>query len=116
MNWGFTLWEMLLVLLILSMVAFIAIPSFSTTSAEVKTKVDEANVQKLEKAVHLYYLDSGQFPDTLDQLLIRPRDNACWHGPYLEELPKYPLATDKSYAVTPKGRIIIQDSINEDES
>ncbi len=109
-NRGFTLWEMLLVLLILSMVVYIAIPSFLTTFTEVKTKADKANILKLEKAVHLYYLDSGQYPDSLDQLLFRSPDNDKWNGPYLEEIPKYPLAEDKSYAVTVNGVIIVKDS------
>jgi general secretion pathway protein G len=103
---GFTLWEVILVLIIFGMMAFLALPSFVSVSERVHAEVNKSNILMLERAVKLYHMDLGSYPDSLDALLQRPYGQINWRGPYLEVLPENPYDPNGTYSITDEGNII----------
>ncbi|WP_404453412.1 competence type IV pilus major pilin ComGC [Oceanobacillus kapialis] len=68
-NRGFTLIEMLIVLMIISILILLFIPSLSGKSQEVDAKGCEALVAVVQAQVDAYYLDKREYPATLDILV-----------------------------------------------
>jgi general secretion pathway protein G len=101
---GFTLMEVLLVLVILVMIGSIAVTALS--SAQKKASVDTAKTQikAFDENLEFYRLAVGDYPTTSDglQALIQPPASADtrWQGPYLKatEIPLDPWGRPYQYA------------------
>ncbi|QDG74407.1 type II secretion system major pseudopilin GspG [Labrenzia sp. PHM005] len=84
---GFSLIEMLVALAILALIAGIAGPKAISFLSRSKVKTAELQIQELETALELYYLDIGRYPseaDGLQALVTSPPTEKYWNGPYLE--------------------------------
>lgn len=69
---GFTLVEVMVVLMILGFLAAIAFPKFSTVIENSQTRADEASIQIIESALEVYHIEEGQYPigiSTFDDLI-----------------------------------------------
>jgi len=62
---GFTLVELMVVVLILGALAFVAIPRISESSTTAKVNACKTNVDLLNSQIELYYATEGSFPATL---------------------------------------------------
>jgi len=85
---GFTLLELMVVLLILAMLATIAAPRVIKYVTKAKTQSAKIQVDALGAAVDAFHLDVGRFPTTeegLQALVDRPTDAEGWDGPYLKK-------------------------------
>ena len=94
---GFTLVEIMLVVIIIGALAAMIIPRLSGRGEEAKIRVARADIEaNLATALKLYELDNGSYPTTsqgLVALRIRPTTNplpANWNGPYIEKDPLDP--------------------------
>lgn len=105
---GFTLWEVMLVIILLSTITFLTIPSYLSTAEKVKAEAHRSNVLNIERAVQLYYQDSGSLPLNIEALVKRPLSAVNWRGPYLEAVPQYPYDNEKIYALDPYGNITLK--------
>ena len=65
---GFTLVELLVVVLILSALAFIAVPRISQSATNAKINACKTNVDLLNSQIELYYSQTGGYPATLGAL------------------------------------------------
>lgn len=65
---GFTLIEMLIVLMIISVLIILIIPNLNKKSEEVYDKGCTALISVVQTQVESYYLDNGSYPDTLGTL------------------------------------------------
>lgn len=108
MRQGFTLLEVMLVLVMLTLVAFLAVPSFTLTAENVKSEIHKTNLLRIERAAQLYYLDVGKYPDKMKGLLERPKGEERWRGPYLEEMPAYPYDANLCYEFNSGGKVVIK--------
>ena len=63
--WGFTLVELLVVVLILGALAFVAIPRIGQSSTTAKTNACETNVDLLNQQIEYYYSTNGSYPGDL---------------------------------------------------
>src|SRR5699024_755300 len=70
-NNGFTLIEMLIVLLVISVLIILIIPNLSGKSTEVHDKGCDALVSVVQAQVDAYYLDEGQYPSSLNTLVSK---------------------------------------------
>jgi general secretion pathway protein G len=85
-NSGYTLLELLIVLAILGLLAALAAPKVIGYFERSKTRAAEIEVSNLAGALDLYRLDTGHYPTSeegLQALIVKPKNAAHWHGPYL---------------------------------
>ncbi|SFJ21233.1 competence protein ComGC [Halobacillus dabanensis] len=66
---GFTLIEMLIVLLVISVLLIITIPNMSKNSTTVKDKGCEALLKTTEAQVEAYFIDNSKRPESLQTLI-----------------------------------------------
>lgn len=100
---GFTLIELLVVLAILTMLAGLVGPRVLGLLGGAKSKTAGVQIADLEKALELFKLDVGRFPNTeegLGALVTKPGSaGASWAGPYLKGgLPEDPWGRAYRYA------------------
>ena len=81
---GFTLVELLLVLVILALIGGLVLPGIIGKAEGAKVKVAASQVSRLSMAVESYYLDTGATPDNLDELVDESGNVAGWNGPYVK--------------------------------
>jgi general secretion pathway protein G len=83
---GFSILELLLVLVILSILAGIVGVRFVGQSGKAKVRAAETQLVNFESALQAYEIGNGQFPTTqqgLDALYEAPAGVDSWDGPYL---------------------------------
>ena len=81
---GFTLVELLLVLVILALIGGLVLPGIIGKAESAKVKAAASQVSRLSMAVESYYLDTGATPESLEQLVDNPGQDG-WNGPYVKE-------------------------------
>jgi general secretion pathway protein G len=81
---GFTLVELLLVLVILALIGGLVLPGIIGKAEGAKVKAAGSQINRLAMAVESYYLDTGATPDSLDDLVNEGGDVAGWNGPYVK--------------------------------
>ena len=97
---GFTLVEMLLVLVILATLAAIVYPKVMGRSEQARITAAQTQIANFKTALDAFEVDTGYYPkgrNGLADLLIQPRDVTGWHGPYLDSIPKDPWGNDYLY-------------------
>ena len=97
---GFTLVEMLLVLVILATLAAIVLPKLTGTSQRARVTAVQTQIGAFKTALDAFEVDNGYYPkgkNGLMDLVQRPRDAANWHGPYLEKSPLDPWGNPYNY-------------------
>jgi general secretion pathway protein G len=88
---GFTLVELLVVMIIIAALAAVIVPRVFTRAEQGRRAKAIADISSLETAIRLYAADNGQ-PPTTEQGLQALRENPStppeaknWNGPYLEK-------------------------------
>jgi len=81
---GFTLVELLLVLVILALIGGLVLPGIIGKAEGAKVKAAASQINRLAMAVESYYLDTGETPDDLNQLVEEPGNLGGWNGPYVK--------------------------------
>lgn len=95
---GFTMIELLVVLVILGLLAGLVGPQFFGKVDSSKVRTAETQVKMLKMALQTYRLDVGQYPGALADLQREPAGNQYWAGPYLDEdVPLDPWNNDYVY-------------------
>ena len=99
---GFTLLELMVVLVILGLLAGLVGPRLLDRVDESKVQTANTQIKMLRGALQAFRLDVGRFPSTaegLTALMQAPAEAAAyWKGPYLEdELPLDPWRTPYRY-------------------
>ncbi len=92
---GFSLIELIVVLVILGLLAAVVGPRVYDKLAKGKDQIARIQIKELEGALQLYSFDMGHFPTSsegLEALVRNPGNTDSWKGPYLSksELPKDP--------------------------
>lgn len=83
---GFTLLELLVVLVIIGLLAGYVAPRYFGQVGKSEVKVTRAQIESFDKALAQYRLDVGRFPSTeqgLTALSVKPANEPKWQGPYL---------------------------------
>jgi general secretion pathway protein G len=85
---GFTLLELLVVMVILGLLASYVAPRYLSQVSRSEVQVAKAQMDALAKAIDQYRLDTGAFPSTelgLKALMQKPDGVTRWNGPYLQK-------------------------------
>src|SRR5947208_7567563 len=96
---GFTLVELLLVLVFLGVLAAIVIPKFSGRTQQAKEQAAVTQLSTFRTALDAFEVDNGSYPKGLSDLIVKPRDAQNWRGPYLQSdtVPKDPWLNEYIY-------------------
>ena len=99
---GFTLIELMLVVIIIGALVAMVMPRLAGRSEQAKTGAAQADISvNIATALKLYELDNGKYPSTseggLNALTTKPSSASNWNGPYLEKKPLDPWGKEYQY-------------------
>jgi general secretion pathway protein G len=103
-NRGFTLIEVMVVVVILGILAAVIVPKIMDKPDEARINKAKQDIRVLEEALNLYRLDNFNYPTTdqgLDALVKKPtatpEPKRYKQGGYIKKLPKDPWGNDYQY-------------------
>jgi general secretion pathway protein G len=85
---GFTLLELLVVMVIIGLLAGFVAPRYFAQVGKSQVKAARAQIDAFDKSLDQYRVDMGRFPTTeegLDSLVVAPPGEPAWGGPYLKK-------------------------------
>jgi general secretion pathway protein G len=85
---GFTLLELLVVIVIIGLLAGYVAPRYFSQVGRSEVQVAKAQIESIEKALDQYRLDMRRYPSAeegLQALIAKPADAQAWSGPYLKK-------------------------------
>jgi general secretion pathway protein G len=99
---GFTLVEIMVVVVIIGILAAAIIPQFIGTTHDAKVSAAKAHVAELESAVERFYVHMDRYPmaeEGLKVLVDAPAgdDAKKWRGPYIKQLRDDPWGNPYQY-------------------
>jgi general secretion pathway protein G len=100
---GFTLLELLVVIVIIGLLAAFVGPKYFNQIGKSQVQVVRAQIDGFDKALDQYRIDTGHYP-SMDQGLValsaQPVNEPMWHGPYLKKaVPADPWNTPYVYKI-----------------
>jgi len=100
---GFTLLELLVVIVIIGLLAGYVAPRYFSQVGKSEIQVAKAQIESLEKALDQFRLDTRRYPtaeEGLEVLVSRPANVQGWSGPYLKKaVPNDPWGRPYVYRV-----------------
>lgn len=99
---GFTLIELMLVVIIIGALVAMVMPRLAGRSEQAKAGAAKADISaNIATGLKLYELDNGKFPSSdeggLNALLTKPASSSNWNGPYIEKKPIDPWGREYQY-------------------
>lgn len=100
---GFTLIEIMVVVIIIGLLAAVIVPQVINKVDEARVSKAKADIQSLETALTMFRLDNSKYPTTdqgLQALVVQPTDPSIRHwrqGGYLQRVSKDPWGNDYQY-------------------
>lgn len=104
---GFTLLELLVVIVIIGLLAGYVAPRYFSQVGKSEIQVAKAQIDAFEKALDQYRLDTRRYPTDeqgLEALVTRPANEPGWNGPYLKKgIPNDPWGRPYLYHFPGQG-------------
>lgn len=96
---GFTLIEVLVVVIILGVLASLVVPRLAGRTEEARAAAAQSDIEGgIALAVDLYEADNGRYPEKLEDLIAPPANARNWKGPYLKKgVPQDPWGQSYVY-------------------
>lgn len=100
---GFTLIELMVVLVILGIIMGLVVPNVVGRGDEARVTAAETDIKTIGQALEMYRLHNSHYPSTdqgLEALVAKPSGSPepkNWRGPYLSQAPKDPWENDYGY-------------------
>ena len=100
---GFTLIEIMLVVIIIGVLAAMVVPRLVGRTEQAKIARAKSDLSAIGLALDLYELDVGRYPESLEELAAKDPPSSVaegtkWNGPYLKKgLPKDPWGRAYDY-------------------
>lgn len=100
---GFTLIELMVVLVILGIIVGLVVPNVVGRGDEARVTAAETDLKTIAQALEMYRLHNSHYPSTdqgLEALVSKPSGDPepkNWRGPYLSQMPADPWQTAYGY-------------------
>jgi general secretion pathway protein G len=107
---GFSLMEIMIAVTILGLVMAMVAPALQNTLRKGKIRTAKSSLKGFQQGIEEYQMEVGKLPQTLKDLIKKPRDEAAakkWEGPYLkkaDEIPVDPFENPFVYKLTPGAK------------
>ncbi|MCG2583859.1 type II secretion system major pseudopilin GspG [Massilia sp. TS11] len=85
---GFTLLELLVVVVIIGLLAAFVAPKYFSQIGKSQVQMAKAQINAIDKALDQYRIDTGHYPTQeqgLAALIAAPAAEANWRGPYMKK-------------------------------
>ena len=108
-EYGFTMVELMAVLIILGLLATVVVKNFMGQTDKARVNTTKANLKALHTSIMQFKMDTGQYPDEelgLNALIEEPTDVSGWQpGGYLAttEIPKDGWNNDFVFQLDPES-------------
>ncbi|NLN77181.1 MAG: prepilin-type N-terminal cleavage/methylation domain-containing protein [Armatimonadetes bacterium] len=113
---GFTLVELLVVIVVLAVLAAIVLPKFMDSSARSKESALKSDLKLARTAISLFHADTGKYPQSVQDLVesdkskVKDQNGATvsatdWHGPYLDSVIIDPVSGNELVYDNNTGKI-----------
>jgi len=117
-NTGFTLIEIIIVVIIMSLIATLIVPRLFKKVEKSKKQITKTQIVMVENAIKMFKLDTGRYPTSaegLEALMKQPDNCNNWDGPYLEKgIPKDPWGREYIYVYPGKSYLFELSSLGAD--
>ena len=102
---GFTLIEMMVVVIIIGLILAIVAPGIIGQGEAAKMKLTKAQIKQIEAALRLFKLETGTYPQSLQELITQPSGfNGMWpRGGFMETMPKDAWNREFTYSAQGPG-------------
>jgi len=97
---GFTLVEIMLVIVIIGILAAVAAPKLTGNTKKAMIAKAKAEMKGMKLAIELYEIDNGAFPPSLEALMTSPGTAVNWNGPYMDKIPQDPWGKPYIYSAS----------------
>ncbi|NRB21121.1 type II secretion system major pseudopilin GspG [Candidatus Dependentiae bacterium] len=106
---GFSLIEIMVAILIVGIIGAVVATRFFGKTKDAKISAAKIELRNLQSAITLYELKMNRYPDRLEDLIEKPRDEKLakkWTTPFLEtdEIPEDPFGGEYIYKRTKGGK------------
>lgn len=102
---GFTIIELMLVMVILTVLAAVVVPKFTNRSEQARITAANTDISNIEVALESFEVDMGRYPTStegLDALVDEPYSTktSSWKGPYVKRgIPNDPWGEPYIYTI-----------------
>ena len=112
---GFTLIEILLVVVIIGILAAVAVPRLGGRVGQSQVAAARAGVGAISTAIDLYETDNGKLPESLQNLITKGSE-PNWNGPYIRKAEGLKDPWGVEYQFTKQGNVYTVASAGPDGS
>ena len=112
---GFTLIEILLVVVIIGILAAVAVPRLGGRVGQSQIAAARAGVGAISTAIDLYETDNGKLPESLQNLITKGSE-PNWNGPYIRKAEGLKDPWGVEYQFTKQGNVYVVASAGPDGS
>jgi general secretion pathway protein G len=99
---GFTIFEIVIVFILLAGIMAFVLPKVFEQGGKAKTKEAEIRLLHLAGQIEMFKLEVGRYPENLAALVRQPAGTEKWGGPYIKE-PELKDAWGNDYRYTTPG-------------
>ncbi len=87
---GLTLLDLLVVMVLIGLLSTFVARRYFAHVGKSQVKAARAQIDARNKALDQFRLDVGRYPTNEEELVVQPRGEPNWHGPYLKDVPADP--------------------------